>query len=139
MVAILAAILAIVGIAVGAVMAGVTLSHFGTFLVGFGTVLIAATPFILRMNKKLNSINGAVNNKQKDEPTLRELAVETAGHLGELRGLLEAHTKQDGDNFIDLRARMEVIARQREASAQTIAVAADKTAADINEGNQIHE
>jgi hypothetical protein len=65
----------------------------GTLLLGIaaiGTLLLN-----VRRGKRdravLHEINHAVNNKQPDEPTLREVAVQSALAIGRVEGKLDAH------------------------------------------------
>lgn len=83
-------------------------------LLGIAAIISAlgaiATPFLLVLAKRLDAIDRAVNTRSPGTPTMSQDAAETrrlAGEMhesvGELRGMLEAHTEQDQRNFDDLR------------------------------------
>lgn len=106
-------------------------------------VIAFLAPFFYAMWVRLGHINGAVNNKEKDEPTLREVALDvrevalaTAEQISTLRGLLEAHSKADAENFEALRSEQrkatERIVESSSTNTDRIVASANK----INEGNQ---
>lgn len=98
-----------------------------------GIALLLGTGLTALFNSKLNAINHAVNHKEPDEPTLREVAVSTsdvvvslAEKVGQLSEKLDKqgvalteHTAQDASNFKEILERMESIneANQQGTSA----------------------
>lgn len=81
---------------------------------GVAAVLTAiggiCAPFIVvfarRLDKKLNGIDAAVNQKEPHERHLRQIVVDTDAAVVKLREQLDGHTEQDDLNFKALSAQI---------------------------------